>query len=123
MSSTYGITGTFPLADLADDPEILFQNFLINNWSNTIAEINIDEVGFGYEPDINSVKATLIKIEENFTDINELNLGGSYDQFDGVYDVNIWERDSKWYKTKPLTRRYKLRRYIERFIKTNKRTG
>jgi len=121
--STYGIWNGIDLQDLSDDPEIIFQNFLQSNWSNTISGINVDTVGFGYEPDLQSTKGLLVKIEESFTDINELNLGGSYDQYDFVMNVHVWERDSKRYKTMANTRRYKVRKYIERFIKINKRGG
>ena len=121
--STYGVSSTSPLSDLDDDPEVLFQNFLIAQWNNTTAGINKTDINFGYEPDQNTTKSLVIKVEESFTDLNTIDLGDRYTQYDAVLDVKIWERNSKWYKTTPNTRRFALRKYITRFIKTHSRTG
>src|SRR5580765_212095 len=121
--STYGVSSSVPLSDLDDDPEILFHNFLIANWNDMIAGIAAADINFGYEPDQNSTKPLLVKVEENFTDHTEINLGGSYDQNDIIMDVHIWERDSSWYTTKPGTNRFKIRKYIERFIMQHRQNG
>lgn len=106
--------------DLPDDPEILFQEFLKTNWDDGIAGILKANIDFGYEPDANSISPYIVKIEENFTDVTGIDITDRYDEHSMVMDCKIWERDSTRYRTTANTGRYKLRRYIEKFIKINR---
>jgi hypothetical protein len=118
--STYGIAGSNPLVDFTDDPEYLIQKFLKDNWSNLTSGIDVINIDFGYEPDANSTKGFIIKVEENFTDQYGLDLADRYTQFDMIYDIHIWERDTARYMTdRPGRKLYMLRKYIERFFIVN----
>lgn len=117
--STYGISGTSPLTDLSDDPEVLFTEFLKTNWNDTIAGVEIDKIDVGYEPDMGTKKRYIIKIEEAFTKHTGIDFPDKITQYDMIMDCHIWERDVKRYKTTAGSVRWKIRNYIERFIKTN----
>lgn len=118
--STYGIAGPGgPLADLSDDPEVLFTEYLKANWSDIVAGINLADIDVGYEPDMGTKKRYIIKIEEAFTKMSGMDFPDKYTQYDIFMDCHIWERDVKRYKTTANSARYKIRRYIERFIKQN----
>jgi hypothetical protein len=120
--STYGIASTGgPSPDLADDPEVLFTNFLTANWSDLISGVAEAEIAFGYEPDIRLPpnKRYIIKIEEAFTRHVGIDFPDKITQYDMIMDCHIWERDAKRIKTTSGTARFKIRRYIERFIKEN----
>ena len=119
----YGIMGTGgPLPDLDDDPEVLFTDFLTANWNNTIAGVDIATIAIGYEPDqrLPPGKRYIIKVEEAFTRHEEFGFPDKFVDFNAIMDVHIWERDAKRVKTTANTTRFKIRRYIEEFIKTNK---
>lgn len=121
----FGIATTGgPAPDITDDPEVLFTNFLTANWNNIIAGINISEIAIGYEPDMGVPSGIryIVKIEESFTRHDEFGFPDKYTDYSFIMDCHIWERDAKRYKTTPNTARYKIRRYIEEFIKT-KRAG
>lgn len=118
--STYGISGTSPLQDLSDDPEVLFTNKLKTLWDDSVAGVAKNNIDFGYEPDQNSTKGFIIKIEENFTDIAGIDLADRYNQFDIYMDAHIWERDTTTHITGKSGRNlYKMKRYVERFIIQN----
>lgn len=126
--STYGISGSGSLLDDIDkDPEVIFTNFLIDNWDDIIAGVKKENIGFGYEPEVGSTKPFLIKVEENFTDIEGLDLIDKYSRFDFVLDCNIWHLDSKKKNNLGydgfIDYRFLMRRYVERLIKQNCRTG
>ena len=110
-----------PLPDLTDDPEVLFTNFLIANWSDIVAGVEIAKIAIGYEPDerLPPNKRYIIKIEESFTRHDEFGFPDKFVDYNAVMDCHIWERDAKRVKTTANTGRFKIRKYIERFIKTN----
>jgi hypothetical protein len=97
--STYGIAGSNPLADFTDDPEYLIQKFLKDNWSQLVSGIDPVNINFGYEPDQNSQQGFIIKVEESFTDQFGIDLADRYNQFDMIFDIHIWERDTPRYTT------------------------
>lgn len=118
--STYGIAGPGgPLADLTDDPEVLFTEYLRTNWNDTIAGIPLAQIALGYEPDMGVPSGIryIVKIEEAFTKHIGLDFPDRITQHDMIMDCHIWERDAQRYKTTAGTARFKIRRYIERFIK------
>jgi hypothetical protein len=123
--STYGVTSTSPLEDLPDDPELLFQQFLQDNWNDLTAGINKVDIDFGYEPDQIQRKKYIVKVEENFTDHKAPDLGDRYDEESIILDVKIWEKKVKVYKNTQMSGsgRYKIRKYIKRLIKQNCRDG
>jgi hypothetical protein len=128
MSLDYGISGSGSLLpDLDYDPEVIFTNFLISVWDDTVSGVKKENIGFGYEPGEDSTKAFIIKVEENFTDIEGMDLVDKYSKYDFVMDCNIWMHDSKKKTTLGYTGfvdyRFLMRRYIERLIKQNCRTG
>lgn len=130
MSLDYGIsglgTGTL-LPDIDKDPEVIFTNFLINVWDDLVSGVKKENIGFGYEPNEDSTTPFIIKVEENFTDIEGLDLVDKYSRFDFVLDCNIWHHDSQKKTTLGYTGfidyRFLMRRYIEQLIKQNCRTG
>lgn len=126
--STYGISGSGSLLpDIDKDPEVIFTNFLISVWDDTVSGVKKANIGFGYEPELGSTKPFIIKVEENFTDIEGMDLIDKYSRYDFVLDCNIWHMDSK--KKNNLgyfgfvDYRFLMRRYVERLIKQNNRTG
>jgi hypothetical protein len=126
--STYGVTGSGSLLpDIDKDPEVIFTNFLIAQWDDIISGVKKENIDFGYEPQAGSTKPFVIKIEENFTDIEGLDLIDKYSRFDFVLDCNIWHLDSKKKTTIGydgfIDYRFLMRRYVERLIKQNNRTG
>src|ERR1044071_5923105 len=130
MSSNYGITSTNPLSDLDDDPEVLAQEFFKSIWDDTLCGIAQADIDFGYEQDNNNRKKYSVKFEENFTDIAHPDLPDKYSQYDIVMDCNISEYTGRIYKTEHHAAasgrgggRYKLRKYVERVINQNNRSG
>ena len=130
--STYGISGTGgPLPDLDDDPEVLAQEFFISVWNDLTAGIDAADIDFGYEPgDTGSTKRYTVKFEENFTDIAHPDMPDKYSQYDIVMDCRITEKTGTIYKTSQHAAasgrgggRFKLRKYVERVIHQNNRTG
>jgi len=126
--STYGVTGAGSLLpDLDYDPEVIFTNFLINNWDDTVSGVKKVNIGFGYEPGEDTTTPFIIKVEENFTDIDGIDLTDRISKFDYVMDCNIWHHDSQKKTTLGYTGfvdyRWLMRRYIMRLIKQNNRVG
>jgi hypothetical protein len=123
--STYGVTSTFPLADLDEDPEILATQFFMSVWNDVTCGIAQADIDFGYEPDINNRKKYTVKFEENFTDISHPDLPDKYSIHDILMDAKISEYSGKKYKTLQHVGggRYKIRKYIERVVSQNNRTG
>jgi hypothetical protein len=116
--SSYVVTSS--ATDLLEDPEILLTNFLKNNWSDITSGVKLVNIDFGIEPG-DGTKPFIIKVEENFTDINGIDIADHMDQFDFIMDVHIWALDSKKKSTLGYTGyvdyRWKMRLHIERLAK------
>ena len=121
--SSYGVTSTSPLTDIPDDPEVIFTDFLVAQWNDVIAGVPLAEIDFGYEPDVNSTKRYIIKLEELNEDTFSPDLPDKYTQEEFYLNCHIWERDSSIHKTTSGMTRWKLRRYVQRVIKQNCRDG
>ena len=123
--STYGVTSTNPLEDNTEEYEVIAQNFFISVWNDLTCGIAASEIDFGYEPNQEGRKRYTVKFEENFTDMNTPDLAGKYDAIDVIMDAKITERGGKMYKTSQFagSGRGMIRRYIERVVKQNSRTG
>jgi hypothetical protein len=128
MSLDYGISGAGSLLpDLSNDPEVIFTNFLINIWDDLVSGVKKANIGFGYEPNEDTTTPFIIKAEENFTNIEGLDLIDKYSRFSFMMDCHIWMHDSQKKTTLGYSGfvdyRFLMRRYIERLIKQNCRTG
>lgn len=125
MSSDYGITSTVPLSDLDDDPEILATQFFMAIWDDTKCGIAKNDIDFGYEPEEQSRKKYTVKFEEVVTDILSPDIIEKLSSYEIMMDCKISERTGRLYKTLQHIGhgRYKIRKYVERVIKQNNRTG
>lgn len=98
----------------------------MDNWNDLTAGVEKAKIDFGYEPDqAGQRKKYVLKVEENFTDHDAPDLADRYDVNDIILDVKIWEKGVKVYKNTQMANsgRYKIRKYVKRFIKQNCRTG
>jgi hypothetical protein len=127
MSLDYGVMGSGSLLPDIDDPEVIFTRFLISVWNDIVSGVKKANIGFGYEPGEDTTTPFVIKIEENFNDIDGMDLNDRVSKFDFVMDCNIWMHDSQKKTTLGYTGfvdyRNLMRNYIERLIKQNNRTG
>ena len=125
MSSDYGVTSTFPLSDIDDDPEILATQFFMNIWDDTKCGIAKADIDFGYEPDQNTRKKYSVKFEELITDVTHPDFPDMYSRNEIFMDCKITEKSGKLYKTLQHAGhgRYKIRRYVERVVNQNNRGG
>lgn len=123
--STYGVTSTVPLSDLDNDFEVLAQEFFMSIWNDTHAGIAQADIDFGYEPNDGTRKKYSVKFEEVITDISHPDLVEKYSRYDCVMDCKISERTGKIYKTSQHAGggRGKIRRYVERVVNQNNRSG
>lgn len=119
--SDYVLSGGGP--DITSDPEVVFTNYLIANWNDVLAGVKKENIDFGYEPGTGT-KPFIIKIEENFTDMVSIDITDRYDEYTNVMDAKIWMMDSKYKTTLGydgfIDYRYRMRSYLERFIKMNR---
>ncbi|WP_411753301.1 hypothetical protein [Serratia sp. (in: enterobacteria)] len=121
---SYGVSGSGSLLpDIPDDPEVLFTNFLMAIWDDTVSGVPKAEINFGYEPDINTTERYVIKIEEIDNEDFSPDLADRYTQDEFYMNCHIWERDASIHSTTAGMARWKMRRYIKRVIKQNCRTG
>ncbi|HJX79133.1 hypothetical protein [Glutamicibacter sp.] len=123
--STYGVTSTVPLSDLDEDPEVLAETFFKTVWNDVTCGIAQADIDFGYEPNNATRKQYTVKFEENFTDITHPDIIDKYSCYDILMDAKISEKSGKIYKTGQHAGRgrYKIRKYIERVVSQNNRTG
>ena len=121
--STYGVTGTSPLSDLPDDPEVIFTDFLKANWNDTIAGVALADIDFGFQPEGGNTQRYIITVEENTEDAFNPDLVDKYTQTEFYLNVNIWERDAEVFQTTAGMARWKMRAFIKRLIKQNCRNG
>lgn len=121
--STYGVTGTSPLADLPDDPEVIFTDFLKANWDDVISGVPLAEIDFGFEPDAGNTQRYIIKVEELNEDAFSPDLVDKYTQTEFYMNCHVWERAGDIFQTTAGMTRWKLRRFIKRLIKQNCRNG
>lgn len=125
MSSDYGVTSTVPLSDLVNDFEVLAQEFFMSIWDDVKCGIAQTAIDFGYEPEDASRKKYTVKFEEVITDITHPDFIEKYSRYDCVMDCKISERTGKIYKTSQHAGagRFKIRRYVERVVNQNNRSG
>lgn len=121
--STYGISGTSPLQDLPDDPEVIFETFLKTNWNDSQAGVNLADIDFGFEPDAGNTKQYIIKIEEVDNEDYAPDLVDKYTQNEYYMNCHIWERDMTVFQTTAGMKKWKMRAHVKRLIKQNCRDG